>query len=52
MKIYASKQVGPLYYMVDTISILRTIASTELIKTSNKPEKGYSGGGFHHYVSF
>lgn len=52
MKIYASKQVGPIYYMVDTVSILETIAVTQLIKTSNKPEKGYSGGGSHHYVSF
>lgn len=52
MKIYASKQVGPIYYMVDTVSILETIAVTQLIKTSNKPEKGYEGGGFHHYVSF
>lgn len=52
MKIYASKQVGPIYYMVDAISVVRTIVSTELIKTSNKPEKGYAGGGSHHYVAF
>lgn len=52
MKIYASKQVGPIYYMVDTVSILETIAVTQLIKTSNKPEKGYEGGGSHYYVSF
>ena len=52
MKIYASKQVGPIYYMVDNVPVLRTIVATNLIKTSNRPEKGYSGGGSHHYVSF
>lgn len=52
MKIYASKQVGPIYYMVDSVAILRTISTTELIKTSNEAEEGYSDNKSHHYVSF
>ena len=52
MKIYASKQVGMIYYMVDDIAILCTIVNNQVIKTSNKPEKGYSDGSSHHYVSF
>lgn len=53
MKIYASKQVGPIYYMVDDVAVLRTIVDRQLIKTSNKPERGYSNDrSLHHYVSF
>lgn len=38
--------------MVDTVSILSTIIHTEVIKVSNKPEKGYSDNKLHYYVSF
>ena len=38
--------------MVNDISVLRTIVHNQVIKTSNKPEKGYSDGKSHYYVSF
>lgn len=53
MKIYASKQVGPIYYMVDDIAVLQTIVKQGIIKISNKPERGYSNDrSLHYYVSF
>lgn len=53
MKIYASKQVGPIYYMVDDIAVLQTIVKKGVIKTSNKPERGYSNDRSpYYYVSF
>jgi len=54
VKIYASKQLGPVYYMVKELSILESIVKQEVIKISEKPERGYSqqDKSPHHYVSF
>lgn len=52
MKIVSSKQVGPIYYMVNTVEVLVSICNYNAISTSLKAEPRSNGGGKYHYVSF
>ena len=52
MNIQASKQVGPLYYMVKDIEVLKVIVLQEAIRTSIKAEPTGQGNGSKHYISF
>ena len=51
MKIYASKNLGKLYYLVKDADVIETIVREGRIKVTDVPEKGYSGGGKHNFVS-
>lgn len=51
MKIYASKNLGKLYYMVKDPTVIPVIVNEERIKASEDPEYGYPGGKKHHFIS-
>lgn len=52
MNITAGKQVGPVYYMVKDVEVLKAIVSQGVIRTSIKAEPQSKGGRKYHYVSF
>jgi len=51
MKIYASKNLGKVYYLVKDPYVVVTIVKEGRIKVTDTPEKGYYGGGKHNFVS-
>lgn len=52
ISIEASKQVGPIYYMVNDIPVLEKIVDQQAIRTSVKVEPADRGKGSHHYIAF
>ena len=51
MKIYASKQLGNVYYMVKDPFVVANIVAQNVIRTSEKPERGYVDKKPHYYIS-